>query len=158
METRNTYAYPIDERDIVRMLTTESESHRVFKEKTGSFDLSKAVDFLCKEGTPIKAAFEGKIVKIKNSVGSKDILPLEKQDDNHVIIRHLHDEFSIYSHLTFSGAKISGGQIVNSDDLVGYSGRPDYDGLSCVHFMVYRFLAPPPSRDLESLEIRWKRV
>lgn len=167
METRNIYSYPIDEKNIARIITTESESHRIFKEKNSSFDLSRAVDFLCNEGTPVKAALEGKIVKIRNTIRrnhdelglpSKDIPLAKKEDDNHVIIKHLHDEFSICSHLVFHGTKNYTDQIVKSGDLMGFSGRADFDDLSCVHFMVYRLLAPQPSKDLQSLQIRWNRV
>lgn len=134
--------------------------------KTGEvYDLTHAVDFLCDEGTPIKAASDGEVVAMVDDVKenysgwelpSEDVMPEEKQDGNYVVIKHANNEFSIYSHLRYKGVLVKRGQNVKAGEILGYSGNTGWSIVPHLHFMVFRFIKPEPAKDLESLEIKWK--
>ncbi|MEM5781946.1 MAG: M23 family metallopeptidase [Candidatus Aenigmatarchaeota archaeon] len=166
MKTQNEYSYPIEKEHIQKILTKESPAHRKYKDKNGTvYDLTHAVDFLCNEGTPVKAALDGTVVKIINNLTinynkyeppTEDILPIAEQDGNYVLIKHSKNEFSIYSHLKNGSISVKIGQNVKTGEIIGYSGNTGWSIKPHLHFMIFRFLNPQPAKDLESLEIRWK--
>jgi murein DD-endopeptidase MepM/ murein hydrolase activator NlpD len=80
-----------------------------------------------------------------------------QQDGNYVLLKHFNSEFSIYSHLRPKEVLVSKGQFVEKVDIIGYSGNTGWSIKPHLHFMVFKFLKPKPAKDLESLEIRWKK-
>ena len=165
MKTQNEYSYPIEKEHIQKILTKESPAHRKYSDKNGTvYNLTHAVDFLCKEGTPVKAALDGIVIKIINNLTknynkheppTEDILPITEQDGNYVLIKHS-NEFSICSHLRPAGVLVKSGQNIKTGETIGYSGNTGWSIKPHLHFMVFKFLKPEPAKDLESLEVRWK--
>jgi hypothetical protein len=165
METKNTYSFPIDKGAIIRAIE-DVPTHVPFTSESGTFcDFTNAIDFLCEEGTPVKASLEGEVVSIKSDLEmnydkfdnpSEESLPLDKRDGNFVVIKHVNDEFSIYCHLKANGVVVKSGQVVKAGEVIGYSGNTGWSIKPHLHFMVFRFLKPFPVRDLESLKIEWK--
>jgi len=166
VKTQNVYSYPIEKGQIQKILTKESPAHRKYSDKNGTtYDLTHAVDFLCKEGTPVKAALDGTVIKIINNLTKnynkyeppeEDILSIAEQDGNYVLIKHSNNEFSICSHLRTGSILVKSGQNIKTGEIIGYSGNTGWTIKPHLHFMVFRFLKPEPAKDLESLGIRWK--
>ncbi|UCD04428.1 MAG: M23 family metallopeptidase [Candidatus Woesearchaeota archaeon] len=168
MKTKNKYQYPIDKKNIQIILTRESPAHKISRKGEISWDLRNSIDFLCKEGTPIRAAQNGIIAKIRDTQketynGSKEpseeILPQEKQDGNYIVIRHHNDEFSFYGHLKYKGIVVKKEQKVKAGEVIGYSGHTGWSIKPHLHFMVFKFLGKilDEHEGLESLEINWKQ-
>ncbi|MDD5238972.1 MAG: M23 family metallopeptidase [Candidatus Nanoarchaeia archaeon] len=183
MKSKNAYEHPLKDKDILREFTKEPPSpkihiskegevknvpgHKRFVGEDGSLtDLTNAVDFLCKEGTPIKAAKEGKVFDVytrcnENYSGiippTKKVLPEEKQDGNYVVIEHPNKEYSIYSHLKSDGIVVTKGQEVKAGDVLGYSGNTGWSIEPHLHFMVFKLDKKGLKRYLKSLEINWKK-
>lgn len=166
MKTQNIYSCPIERRYLFEILTKESPAHRAYRDKNGIFyDLTNAVDFLCKERTRVRAALCGEVVTIINNLTknynerkppTEDILPIEEQNGNYVILKHENAEFSMYSHLMPQGVTVSKEQFIETGEIIGYSGNTGWSIVPNLNLMVFKFLKPKPARDLESLEIRWK--
>ena len=168
METKNTYGRPIDGKNIRKIVTKESPAHIVYhSRKFGTeIDLRHAVDFICEEGTPVKAAFYGEVVALVDIVkenysgweipAEKD-LPEEKQEGNFVLLKHDNEEFSTYCHLGHKKVLVKKGQSVKTDEVIGYTGNTGWSIVPHLHFAVFKFTKPMPARDIQSLEIRWKK-
>lgn len=165
MKTKNTYSYPVEE-SYIKKIITNSPAHIIHHSKkfNAMCDLTHAVDFICDEGTPIKAALDGEIVTLVDDIKEnysglgkpiEEVLSEEKQDGNYVIIKHVNKEFSIYSHFKYKKVIVKRGQIVKTGEIIGYSGNTGWSTMPHLHFMVLRFIKPLPARDFESLEIRW---
>jgi murein DD-endopeptidase MepM/ murein hydrolase activator NlpD len=165
MNTHNIYSLPLDE-DNVKKVLTESPAHRKYRDSEGfSYDLTNAIDFLCKEGTPVNAALDGEVVKVVSNLTKnydkmdppkKSDLPENQQDGNYVLIKHRDNEFSIYSHLGKGKIMVDVGENVKAGQLIGLSGNTGWSIKPHLHFMIFRFLKKFPAKDLESLEIVWK--
>lgn len=167
MKSKNSYSYPINKENIKKIATTESPAHiRYVSKETGeTYDSTHAVDFLCDEGSPIKAALDGEVVFVKDDsqknynkweIPTKEEMPESEQDGNHVAIKHDNGEFSVYSHLQYKKVLVKVGQKVKTGDVIGYSGNTGWSIKPHLHFVVFRFLKPMPAKDFESLEIVWK--
>jgi murein DD-endopeptidase MepM/ murein hydrolase activator NlpD len=165
MITHNIYSRPIENEHVQKILTVESPGHRKYRDKDGTlYDLTNAVDFLCSEGTPVKATLEGIVVKVVSNLTknygeyeppTEDILSIAEQDGNYVLIKHSNNEFSICSHLKPNSILVKIGQNVKVGEIVGYSGNTGWSIKPHLHFMVFKFLKKFPAKDLESLEIIW---
>ena len=95
-KSKNEYLYPIDPRNIARISYDESPAHI---EK-----LKHAVDFICNEGTPVRAALDGTVVDVKqdSELGGEN-----KSFDlvgNYIEIKHANGEYSICEHIQKNGS------------------------------------------------------
>jgi len=161
MQSRNVYRIPIEEEFIKAVITEKSPAHIKYTDADGTkYDLTRAIDYLCDEGTSVHAVYEGEVVKIQNKVNKtyplKDFknIPIEERDGNYIMIKHPNNEFSIYSHL--SEISVKKGERVKKGDIIGKSGNTGPSRSPHLHFMVFLFNEPYPSRDLTSLEITWE--
>lgn len=164
MKTKNIYSKPLDKKDI-QEIKYDSPAHRKYVGKNGIYDLTNAVDFLCKTGKPIKATLSGEVVHVKDGViklwskfdePDKNFMTEEEQDGNYVLIKHPNNELSIYSHLTPGKIKVKIGDKVKTGQIIGYTGHNGWSIKPHLHFMVFKFLKPQPAKDFESLKINWK--
>jgi len=166
MNTKNIYSYPIDKKYIKHIVTKESPGHIKMRDKNGVMcDTTRSIDFLCDEGTPIKASLDGEVVATldnitknydKKKMPTEDDISEEEQSGNYTIIKHVSNEFSMYCHLGHKKVSVTKGQIVRTGDVIGYSGNTGWSISPHLHFMVFRFVKPLPVRDFESLEIRFE--
>ena len=166
MQTKNIYTYPVEREHITRIITTEAPAHISYTNKEGvRRDLTNAIDFLCENGTPVKAALDGVVIALMDNVTrnysgykfpSEDVLPENELDGNYVIIQHENGEYSIYSHLGYKEILVEVGQKVSKGDLLGYVRNTGWSIGDHLHFMVFIY-TNPPSRDFKSLEIRWDK-
>lgn len=166
MKTKNTYKYPIDKKNIKKIIKEGSPAHKIYRYKKNEWDLTKAVDFICDEKTPVKASRKGRVYSIKDDVTEnykgfdepdEDLLPKEKQDGNYVVIEHENDEFSFYGHLEYKQVKVKKGEELDEGQIIGYSGDTGWSIKPHLHFMVFNFKDKEigVSEGLESLEINW---
>ncbi len=145
--TLNKYDYPIDRNKIIRITYDESPAH------VGN--LGHSVDFIVKEGTPVRAACDGKVVDVKDDsdIGGSD-QSLEKFG-NYIEIGHEHGEYSEYEHLRKGGAIVKKGNIVKQGQIIGYSGATGWLAHlgPHLHFMVGKY--GKTIDDYHTLEIVW---
>ena len=95
MKSTNEYTYPIEQSKMVRMSASESPAH------VGK--LKHAIDFICPEGTPIKAACDGVVIDIKQDSNKSGSTEEYDKFGNYIEIQHKNDEYSIYEHIKQKG-------------------------------------------------------
>ena len=89
-ETKNAYIYPVDENRIVRITYDESPAH------VGP--LKNSVDFIVREGTPVKAAADGVVIEMKDDSNIGGTGKKCESQGNYIEIRHANSEYSEYEH------------------------------------------------------------
>lgn len=148
MRTKNKYKYPIDVSERIRISYNESPAHIV--------NLRHSVDFIVREGTPIKAAANGVVVDLKSDsdVGGekREFEPL----GNFIELKHDNREYSEYEHLRKDGVLVKIGDKVKQGQTIGYSGATGWIAHlgPHLHFMVGRYGGSVD--DYETLEIEWE--
>ncbi len=97
-----------------------------------------ALDFSMNIGTPVHAARNGKVIKVKEDSDfgcpKLDCVDLA----NMITILHDDNTFAEYVHLKYNGAVVSVGDSVAAGVLIGYSGNTGYSTGPHLHFVVNR--------------------
>ena len=97
-----------------------------------------AIDWKMPEGTEVRAARGGRVVRVKDdsNVGGKTI----RFDpyNNFVIIRHEDGTLGHYCHLKKDGVKVTPGQIVEAGEAIALSGNTGFSSGAHLHFCVYK--------------------
>ena len=131
------------------------------------YDLTHAIDFLCKLRAPVRVALDGEVIYIQDGITKNygglespptRIMKESEQDGNCVVLKHVNNEFSIYSHLESNQIQVKVKDIVKTGDLLGYCGLTGWSSKIHLHFMVFIYTKPQPAKDFESLDIRWKQT
>lgn len=89
------------------------------------------VDFRASRGTPVKAAAGGVVEGIGNTSDVAKCYSYGKW----ILIKHNNGLSTLYAHLDL--IKASSGQVVNTGDIIGYSGNTGYATGPHLHFGVY---------------------
>ena len=112
-----------------------------------------AVDWKMPEGTPVRAARGGTVVKVKD--GSDKGGSSLKYDpfNNYVLIRHDDATLGQYCHLHKNGALVKPGQVVKPGDLIALSGNTGFSSGPHLHFCVFK---TRNGRERESIPIRFR--
>ncbi len=147
MSSVNKYSYPVDITKEVKIVYDESPAH------VGR--LKYAVDFICKEGTAVKAAADGVVVDLKSD---SDVGGPGKELEsfgNFIELKHENGEYSEYEHLKKGGILVKVGEKVTKGQIIGYSGATGWlaDLGPHLHFMVGKY--GDSISDYETLEIVW---
>ncbi len=146
MRTKNTYKYPLDVTEEVRISYDESPAH------VGK--LKYSVDFIVKEGTPVRAVSDGKVIDLKSDsdIGGSD--KRMEQFGNFIEIEHENGECSEYEHLRKDGVLVKVGDGVKNGQIIGYSGAIGWIAHlgPHLHFMVGKY---KEDDDYETLEVVW---
>ncbi|MBE0544172.1 MAG: M23 family metallopeptidase [Verrucomicrobia bacterium] len=97
-----------------------------------------AIDWKMPEGTEIRAARGGLVVRVKDdsNVGGRTI----RFDpyNNFIIIRHADGTLGHYCHLKKDGVKVTPGQMVQAGDAIALSGNTGFSSGAHLHFCVYK--------------------
>src|SRR5262245_44188224 len=117
-------------------------SYKVTQGHNGSYSHTGAeqyaIDWRMPVGTPVHAARNGVVAKVKDdsSKGGGD----RKYENcaNYVLIRHDDGTVANYAHLQKSGSKVVVGQIVEAGDLIGLSGSTGFSTGPHLHFAVFK--------------------
>ena len=125
---------------------------------------NNGVDFLCDEGTPVRAALDGTVIELRTNVTrnynkhetpTEEQLPESERGGNYILLKHPHDEISIYAHLKRSGILVKQGQKVKQGEKIGYTGNTGWSIKPHLHFMVFKFLGTE-TKSFRSLEPQFK--
>lgn len=146
-KTKNKYTYPVSVSDRIRITYNESPAH------VGN--LVNSVDFICEEGTEIRAAADGVVVDLKSDseIGGseKELEPL----GNFIELRHKNEEYSEYEHFKKDGLIAKVGDNIKKGQIIGYSGATGWLAHlgPHLHFMVGIY--GETDEDYKTLGIVW---
>lgn len=129
-KSKNTYILPVLKKDL-KSIVSDPRTH------TG-VDVC-AIDFVVPEGSIVMAAAAGKIIfiKIDSNQGGDDLIYEDFKFYNHIVVKHANGEYTEYGHLKFQGTDKKVEQLVNTGDVIGYSGNTGYSEKPHLHFSVF---------------------
>ena len=111
-----------------------------------------ALDWKMPEGTPVRAARGGLVVKVKDDSdqggGSIDY----DRYNNYVLIRHADGTLGHYCHLKKDGVKVHAGEMVEVGDIIALSGNTGFSSGPHLHFSVFK---TKNGRERESIPVRF---
>ncbi len=118
--------WPLESITITQQFGKTVDARRLYASGTHN-----GVDFRAAVGTPVKAALQGQVI----GVGDTDLVCPKASYGRWILIRHPNGLSTLYAHLSL--IKITEGQIVNTGDVIGYSGNTGYTTGPHLHFTVY---------------------
>lgn len=115
-------------------------SFEIFQGNSGNFTHSNfnkyAWDFGLPEGTPVCAAAEGRVVRVKQDSAVGGTSPEYYGHANTVVIDHGNGLFSQYLHLKRASAKVHEGDLVKAGQVIALSGNTGFSSVPHLHFQV----------------------
>lgn len=149
METKNKYFLPVKLSKDIIVTYDSSPAHK-------QEWLQNAVDFLAPCKTPILAALDGIVFRVRQDSNIGGDTQDFDQYGNFIEIKHINDECSIYEHLEMNGSLVKEGDQVKAGDVIGYSGKTGWmGGLGPhLHFDVHKYWGEGMN-DYNTLRINW---
>ncbi len=98
-----------------------------------------ALDFKMKRATPIYAARNGVIIRVKADGKKGGWNKKYRKDGNFIIVQHPDSSRAGYWHLQHNGALVNVGDTVLQGQIIGLSGKTGYALFPHLHFIVWRF-------------------
>ena len=127
------YQYPLQKSVEVKITQPTGEySHENFPES------KYAVDFLADVDTPVLAARDGMVWKIKNDSNKWGLDKNLANEVNFVAIDHGDDTYAEYLHLGKNRVIVEEGQKVKTGDILGYTGLSGVMDKPHLHFNVFK--------------------
>jgi murein DD-endopeptidase MepM/ murein hydrolase activator NlpD len=111
-----------------------------------------AIDWKMPAGTPIHAARDGIVVKVKDDSDRGGPYREYEAAANYILIKHSDGTLANYAHLQFNGSAVRMGQRVRAGELIGFSGNTGFSTGAHLHFCVFRTRV---GSERESLPIRF---
>lgn len=96
-----------------------------------------ALDFKMKHGTPVLAAREGIVLRLKSDGNKGGLNKKYRKDGNYIIIEHPDKTRAGYWHLKQDGALVNAGDTIKQGQVIGLSGKTGYTALPHLHFLVW---------------------
>ena len=114
-----------------------------------------AIDWKMSPGTPVHAARDGVVVKIKDDSDKGG--PDRKYENaaNYILVRHADGSIANYAHLQKGGAKVVLGQKVKAGDWIGLSGNSGFSTGPHLHFAVFK---TRNGSERESIPVRFRTL
>jgi murein DD-endopeptidase MepM/ murein hydrolase activator NlpD len=112
-----------------------------------------AIDFKMPVGTPIHAARDGLVVKIKHDSDRGGADRKYEGDANYILIRHDDGTVGNYAHLMKSGATVKTGDRVKAGELIAFSGNTGFSSGPHLHFSVFKARS---GRERQSIPVKFK--
>lgn len=97
-----------------------------------------ALDFKMKRGTPILAARDGVVIRVKEDGSRGGWARKFRSQGNNIVIQHSDNSRSGYWHLKKDGALVNVGDSVKQGQIIGFSGRTGYAAMPHLHFIVWK--------------------
>lgn len=119
-----------------------------------------AIDFLVPDGTPVLAAYKGKVIEVQEHSDSWGEGPEYRDLLNYLTIQHPNGEFTQYCHLekdSVSRSGISVGSLVKQGQQVGMVGKTGWTDRDHLHFITFRTSKPIGPFSFKSLQPTFKR-
>lgn len=95
-----------------------------------------ALDFRMKKGTPVLAARDGVVERIKNDSNRGGMNKKYRGDANYVTILHDDGTRASYRHLACQSVRVQPGDRVEAGHILGLCGKTGYTFTTHLHFMV----------------------
>jgi murein DD-endopeptidase MepM/ murein hydrolase activator NlpD len=130
-DTSFVYALPF-EKDKKHLLAQGYFSHFSHKERA-------ALDFKMKRGTPVCAARDGVVVRVKEDGDKGGWNKKYRPYGNVIVIQHADGSRAGYWHLQYNGALVNMGDSIKQGQVIGLSGKTGYTLFPHLHFIVWRF-------------------
>ena len=149
-KSKNEYSHPISLNRKVKIDYKSSPAHRG--------RLKHSVDFVCPENTPLKAAYGGVVVDVKQNSSISGTSKKYDKHGNYIEIMHKNQEYSIYEHIKKKGSKVKIGQKVRRGQTIGYSGKTGWIAHlgPHLHFDVHKYFGKGPN-EYQTLKIVWRK-
>jgi len=96
-----------------------------------------ALDFKMKRGTPILAAREGTVLRLKKDGTKGGLNKKYRQSGNYIIIEHPDKTRAGYWHLKQNGVLVKMGDTIKKGQVIGLSGKTGFTALPHLHFLVW---------------------
>jgi murein DD-endopeptidase MepM/ murein hydrolase activator NlpD len=112
-----------------------------------------AIDWKMPEGTPVRAARGGLVVKVKDDSDRGGASMEYDRYNNYVLIRHDDGTLGHYCHLQKGGVQVTPGQIVRTGDLIALSGNTGFSSGAHLHFCVFKTRS---GRERVSIPVKFK--
>lgn len=122
---RGVLSWPLDKVVITQLFGATSASKRLYVSGTHN-----GVDFGTPDGTPVKSALSG----VVEGTGNTDVVKSCLSYGKWILIKHSNGLSTLYAHL--SAVSVSEGQEVDTDQVIGYSGRTGYSTGPHLHLTV----------------------
>jgi len=97
-----------------------------------------ALDFKMKRGTPILAARDGVVIRVKEDGSKGGWGKKYRSQGNNIVIQHSDNSRSGYWHLKKDGALVNVGDTVKQGQVIGLSGKTGYAAMPHLHFIVWK--------------------
>jgi hypothetical protein len=97
-----------------------------------------SIDWKMPEGTEVRAARGGRIVKVKDDSDAGGGTMQFDPYNNFVLIRHEDGTLGHYCHLKKGGVKVTPGQIVRAGEVIALSGNTGFSSGAHLHFSVFK--------------------
>ena len=97
-----------------------------------------ALDFKMKRGTPILAARDGVVIRVKEDGSRGGWGKKFRSQGNNIVIQHTDNSRSGYWHLKKDGAVVNVGDTVKQGQVIGFSGKTGYAAIPHLHFIVWK--------------------
>lgn len=114
-----------------------------------------AIDWKMSPGTPVHAARDGVVVKIKDDSDKGGPDRKFENAANYILIRHADGSIGNYAHLQKAGAKVLLGQKVKAGDWIGLSGNSGFSTGPHLHFAVFK---TKNGSERESIPVRFRTL
>lgn len=116
-------------------------THRLVQGYFGPFSHKEraALDFKMKRGTPITAAREGVVIRVKEDGDRGGWNKKYRPYGNNIVIQHPDGSRAGYWHLQKDGALVNVGDSVKKGQVIALSGKTGYAALPHLHFLVWSF-------------------
>lgn len=97
-----------------------------------------ALDFKMKRGTPILAARDGVVIRVKEDGSKGGWNSKYRSHGNNIVIQHTDNSRSGYWHLQKDGALVKVGDTVKQGQVIGLSGKTGFAAMPHLHFIVWK--------------------
>ncbi len=112
-----------------------------------------AIDWKMSPGTPVYAARDGVVVKVKEDSDRGGPSRQFEGLANYILIRHADGTLANYAHLVKNGSQVKVGQHVRAGDLIALSGNTGFSTGPHLHFAVFR---TRNGSERESIPVKFK--
>ena len=147
MHASNHYILPVPREALRSIDRTSSPTHVA--------NLRNAIDLIVPINTPVLAAADGTVTFVRDNSDIGGPFPAYVGYTNFIVIKHAHDEYTRYDHLSHRSSKVSLGQQVCKGEQIANVGVTGYSFIPHLHFQVFVFTGTNIWTDFDTLEVEF---